>query len=311
MLDTWFGHYLKNEDSRQDYHRIDHRWFYIVTNIKKIFSHWNNCWRHSNLYTFIDNFCNFKIFKLRQFFSFYAGHSEELINISLNAYGNWDFLGTVNEFTITYPSDPPIRHIGFFNSHLITGYSDNKKVKDNAIKISIGHLNNIKNITKEFESGLYEIIQTTGFKDNNKKSRNEEDKYYYPDIIAIEVFREIQNQINNTPRKLNPNTSKNTIIYAHFETDSDRMLLSNKYEYSKIDEHFSEFQNVINTLTNDKGLKEIVNRYNLELSKFHSIQEGIEFQNFVRQLYDNIVNQTTHELEGSCRWCKLKKLISI
>ncbi len=89
------------------------------------------------------------------------------------------------------------------------------------------------------------------------------------------------------------------------------MLLSNKYIDSKIDEHSREFQNVINTLTNDKELKEIVDRYNLEVNQFHSIREGIDFQNFIIQLHEDIVNQSNQELRGSCRDCKLKKITSI
>ena len=37
-------------------------------------------------------------------------------------------------------------------------------------------------------------------------------KYYYPNII-LEVFREIQNKINNSPRKLLSGSSKNSNLH--------------------------------------------------------------------------------------------------
>ncbi len=87
----------------------------------------------------------------------------------MNGYGNWDFLGAVNDFTIIYPKEPSVRHIGLFNSHL-KSYYPQKTLKDNAIEISTGHLNNIKNIIKDFENRLYKVIQTTGFIEYSKKT---------------------------------------------------------------------------------------------------------------------------------------------
>jgi hypothetical protein len=311
MFGNWFGHYL-NEDSRQNYHRIGNRWFYIASDIKKLFSQWNNYWRYSNLYTFNNNFCNFPTNKIRQFFSFYAGHSEELINIALSAYGNLNFLGSVNEFTFVDAREPSIKHIGLFNSHLREGYPEIQNLKDEAFRISIIHINNIRNIKKDFEARINTIIQTnTDFKDYVKRNNKDiSNKYYYPDII-LEVFREIRNQNNNISRKLIPITLDNKIIYAYFEQDTTKKLLSNKYEYSKIDDHYQEFKKIIDMLTNDTELRELVNRYNTEVTRFRSIQEGIEFSNFIRQLHENVVNQTNEELNGFCRICKLRKLISI
>ncbi|HEY6535645.1 MAG TPA: hypothetical protein VIY08_07605, partial [Candidatus Nitrosocosmicus sp.] len=93
--------YLKNEEIRQTNNRIDDRRIYRASIIKTIFPHWNINRKRLSLYTGINKLYNYKNKRLFQFFSFYADHSNTIINNLRNEYGRGsDFIGGIDEFNI-------------------------------------------------------------------------------------------------------------------------------------------------------------------------------------------------------------------
>jgi len=222
----------------------------------------------------------------------------------LNGYSNLDYLGSINDFTITYPKDPSIEDIGLFNNHIKKGYPDKWKLKETAIDESTKKLEEIDEIIKKFNTKIRQIIEkNSDFRDSSIKSHENSNNKYNPNIF-LEMFKEIRNERKRKP--LAVTVDKKTSIY--FMSDplntSDTIMIMNSSDY----EHGRSFA-VIDKILEDNELKKLVNEFNIKLVSFPNIKEGRDFIDFVTTLEENIINQNRDELEGVCKYCQLKKVI--
>ncbi|MDN5868097.1 MAG: hypothetical protein L0H55_11970, partial [Candidatus Nitrosocosmicus sp.] len=189
------------------------------------------------------------------FFSNYADHSKQIVRILKEGYGNKEIFGSVDDFEITYPSDPKIEDIGIVNKHLEKDYPLLWELKEEFFKDSEKHLRTIEKTIMKFKNETQRIIEDNSeFKDYSKKSvqKTNDNKYYYPEIF-LEIFIAIKDLKQNKTRGIAIGSNDNETINVH-STDTSNIILSNDYNYDKTDEYSTEFRELIKLLIYNEQL---------------------------------------------------------
>ena len=150
-----------------------------------------------------------------KFFIKYKKHSKDIVKTLKDGYGNQQILGSVDVFDIIYPKEPEIEDIGIAKKHLEKDYPELWKLKNSVMEISRDRLNLINTIiNRNFPSRIRELLKGT-----------DSSILFYEDVY-IEIFSEIQNNMNNESRRLLPRVNGDTtILYAYYEPDKHKILL--------------------------------------------------------------------------------------
>lgn len=308
MFNNWFkSDYLKNENIKYINNHFGDRSISNNIHTTKIISKWNNF-----IFTSIIHSYYIKFKKTRRFFSFNAIHSKKIAEIILNRYGDLGFLGSVYELKIDFPNDPKFSDKGLVDKHLKTGYPNILTLKNEAYDESKIILKEIQNIKKTFEEEIDKLIQSEShWKWNIGISDlvTEDGYYYFINNLdnTTEIFKEIKN--GRYKRQLNVTECKtDRLLYAHFETDTNKMLMSIKTDSDDIDIHKKEFERIITLLIESEELKNLVIRYNGLIGQFNNNVKKTNFRESIKSFNEAIIVDNT-EPKGSCQECKLKKWI--
>jgi hypothetical protein len=315
MFDNWFGHCSRNEDIRQNYTRIGDGRLYSTDNTKTIFSQWNINRRCFSLYTFINNLYNCKNKKLHRFFSFYADHSNTIINNLRNEYGSGsNFISIIDGFSIIEQRSSQIRNIDFAIEHLQKGYKKVWKDIENIQKNSSNLLFNLNKIQQEFRDMIISEIGNDFIQDENSDLSRETRNTYNENIFS-EIYNEMNTRLNNRCRRLTRGTRwkiingySNEYFILYFTDNTESLDNSNIriIAVTKDENTMIYLQHIIgHLLLYSENLWKKFHEFNTVRESFN----GLSIENIHNEIDEifTTVNADNTLLEGMCKLCKMRK----